>query len=41
VPASKTTAVDEQRQPAAGLTNGSICDRAAVSPPVARLLLQA
>ena len=34
-------AADEQRQPAARLTDGSIRDRAAVSPAVARLLFQA
>jgi hypothetical protein len=37
----QTCELDEQRQPAARLTDGSIRDRAAVSPAVARLLLQA
>ena len=38
---SQTAALDEQQQPAARLTDGSIRDRAAVSPAVARLLFQA
>ena len=37
----RTDGLDEQRQPAAWLTDGSIRDRAAVSPAVARLLFQA
>jgi hypothetical protein len=38
---SQTAALDEQQQAAARLTDGSIRDRAAVSPAVARLLFQA
>ena len=36
-----TAALDKQWQPAARFTDGSIRDRAAVSPAVARLLFQA